>query len=431
MRPLQISQFVVTLLVLVLLTSPAVAEGAKDWPLWSGPDGDLTSLDNGLFPDGDFHLVVDWHQPVGSAYAGMVVADDRLVTGSAEGESDFIVALHAETGDELWRYEIGPIYKGHDGSDDGLVGTPAIYGDVVYALGAWGHLAALGLEDGKPLWTLKLDDDLAGRKPEYGFSATPLLVDGVLVVKSGGEAGQSIHGLNPDTGERLWSTGDDMVGHQSPGLLEIDGRTHVLAITDKTILGLDPKSGNELWRQPYRDYDSNGSAHPIAMGDGKILLDDYRDVALLHIQHSDAGWTVDESWRSNKIGKTWGFAAPYEGHVYGFAGSVLNCLDATTGELKWKSRPPGGGLLILADGHLVVLNKEGEVVIVEATPEAYTERTRVKVLEKGYLSPLAFAGGHIFVRNLTEIAAVSVVAGAAPVVEETPATETAPTSAVR
>jgi hypothetical protein len=65
------------------------------------------------------------------------------------------------------------------------------------------------------------------------------------------------------------------------------------------------------------------------------------------------------------------------------------------------------------DWHLVVFGAEGNVVVAEGTPEGYREKTRLQALDgSGYTWP-SFADGQIFVRNLKEMASVSVVAGSA------------------
>ena len=68
---------------------------------------------------------------------------------------------------------------------------------------------------------------------------------------------------------------------------------------------------------------------------------------------------------------------------------------------------------MLIDGHLVILNRAGEIVIAEATPEEYREVSRVKALDRGYLTRPSFGGGKVYVRNLTDISAIRVTKGSA------------------
>ncbi len=77
----------------------------------------------------------------------------------------------------------------------------------------------------------------------------------------------------------------------------------------------------------------------------------------------------------------------------------------------WRSRSAGGRGLILVDGHLVILTKHGDVVLVEATPEGYREKARLRVLESDDVTPASFAAGRIFVRNTREMASLKIVEG--------------------
>ena len=63
----------------------------------------------------------------------------------------------------------------------------------------------------------------------------------------------------------------------------------------------------------------------------------------------------------------------------------------------------------------VILTRTGEIVVAEATPEAYREVSRVQALERGYFTRPSFAGGKVYVRNLADISAIGVTeASAAP-----------------
>ena len=120
-------------------------------------------------------------------------------------------------------------------------------------------------------------------------------------------------------------------------------------------------------------------------------------------------------WRSRALRSQGNFAAavPYEGYLYGYSGNFLTCVDAATGEMVWKSRPPGVGNLVLIDGHLVILIRSGEIVVAEATPEEYREVSRVQALDRGYYTRPSFAGGKVYVRNLADISAIGVTEASA------------------
>ncbi|MEM7349406.1 MAG: PQQ-binding-like beta-propeller repeat protein [Acidobacteriota bacterium] len=434
-----------TCFVLLTVASLAVAENAPelrserstplprdgaDWPLWSGPAGNLTSLGNGIFDRGDagdgssFGLEQVWSRPLGSAYSGILVTDGRLVTTFSDGTSDYLVALDASSGAEQWRYRISDTYKGAPNADDGPLATPTVDAGVVYGLGTWGGLFAVSLEDGKERWRLDLVADFGAVMPHFGFTTAPTVLGDLLVVETGGDDGRSISAFERETGALRWSTGDDTVTYQSPLVLNLGGETSLVAITDRSLLGLAPETGEVLWQHQHTEGDGRGftAAQPVPVGEGGILLIDGREAALFQVDKNagdkngegknGGGYTVVEAWRSRELRSQGNFATPvpYEGYLYGFAGSFLTCVDATTGERVWRSRPPGVGNLVLIDGHLVILIRSGEIVVAEATPEGYEEVLRVKALERGYFTRPSFAAGKIYVRNVTDISAIGVTA---------------------
>ena len=98
----------------------------------------------------------------------------------------------------------------------------------------------------------------------------------------------------------------------------------------------------------------------MPVGEGGILLAGLPESALFQVSKSAEGYTVEETWRSRVLRRSLAVPVSHEGYLYGYAGSFLTCVDAATGEMVWKSRPPGSGNLLLIDGHLVILNRDGE-----------------------------------------------------------------------
>jgi outer membrane protein assembly factor BamB len=393
---------------------------SPDWPLWSGPNHDLTTLGGGVFDAGSFGLRPFWKMPLGSGYSAISVVGDRLVTGFSDGTADWLVALDTGSGRELWRYRLGETYRGHDGSDDGPVATPTIHAGVVYGLSPRGRLFALRLTDGEEVWKRDLVEESGAVAPFWGFNSSPTVIGGVLVMQTGGEDGHSISALDPATGELVWSTGDEAVYYQSPTILSFDGEEQILALTNDSIQGLRPKTGEVLWRHEHQIDEGVflGYLQPVPMGDGRVLLTAWTESALFRIEKAGQAYRAEKTWTSRALTLRGGMAvpAPYQGHIYGFSGRFLGCIDAATGEPVWRSRTPGEGNLVLVDGHLVILAESGEVVVAAATPDGYQEEARLAVLEDGQVTRPTFASGRIFVRNFGEIAALGVTDQVAPAV---------------
>jgi len=94
----------------------------------------------------------------------------------------------------------------------------------------------------------------------------------------------------------------------------------------------------------------------------------------------------------------------YEGFVYGLDESILACVDAATGDLKWKGGRYGYGQVLLAGGNLIVTTETGDVVLVNATPEGHQERARFHAVSGKTWNNPAISDGLLLVRNETEMA---------------------------
>jgi enterochelin esterase family protein len=100
----------------------------------------------------------------------------------------------------------------------------------------------------------------------------------------------------------------------------------------------------------------------------------------------------------------------HRGFFYGYAGAFLSCVDAGTGETKWRSRAPGDGFLSLADGRLVIQTKSGSVHVAEASPEGYRQLAELQAFpdDHSWTAP-SVAGGRLFVRGMSKVSALKVV----------------------
>lgn len=392
----------------LVLIPIATAAGAADWPHLRGPayDGTADTAERAAA------LELAWRIDLGSGYSGIAIAGDRAVTMFADGESDVIAAFDAADGRELWRHRLGEINRGRDGSADGPLSSPAIHDGRVFALAPRGQLLALALEDGELLWSLGLTEQFGAPEPQFGFGSSPVVADGVLVVLAGGGEGNAIVGLDPATGETRWQLGDGTIEYQTPIAMTLGSRRQVVAVAGKKILGLLPASGEILWTHAFADDESVASSTPTAVGRDRFLVFVHGQAVVLRATaDADGRLSVDEVYRNKNLGQTYGLPIYHEGHIYGFRGQILTCINAETGERVWRSRPPGGRGLILVGDQLVIFGAGGHLVLADATPEGYRERARLAAMElgSGYTWP-SYAGGRVLVRNLSELAAVDLVA---------------------
>ena len=392
--------------VLLLSALPVAAETA--WPGFRGPSYD-GSVSAQLF-DGDSRaLAIGWKVALGSGYSALAVGEGRVYAMFADGDSDFLGAFDAETGAEVWRYRIAETYAGHDGSHDGPISTPVIADGRIYGLGPYGHLFAVDAE-GKEAWATHLVDDHKATKPHYGFTSSPVFANGMLAVQIGGGEGRSIAGFNATNGELVWTLGDDAINYHSPVLATLGGEQQVISAGRNTVLGIEPATGKVLWSY---DHEGDQSAMggetivPIPAGDDRLLLlNKFESSVMLKVGKKADAYEISELWSSDTIKRTYVQPVIHDGYIYGMTGRIFTCVDAATGERKWRSREPGDGFPTLVGDHIVMMTKPGTLHVIEASPEAYKEVAQIELFDEHSWSEVAFAGGHLFARSMGHLARI-------------------------
>ncbi len=407
---------VFTLLETFGLGAASAAEGPPplpEWPSLRGPNSDGSAPAGATFrgPEGA-NLSVVWRSAIGPGYAAVAVAGGRAVTLFSDGTKDVVAAFDATSGKEIWRHAGEPTYKGHDGSFDGPIATPAIADGRVFALFNRGALAALDLATGRVLWTADVGKDLGGEKPYYGYGASPLVAGGVVVVEVGGKKARAVVGFDPATGKQRWALGDDAVNYQSPLVLSVGGREQVVAVGDKKLIAVDPARGRVLWEHAHGGDESpigSGSMVPVPSGDGRLFVKNRADSSsMLKITpKADGAATVETLWTKPVLRSTYSIPVYHDGFLYGVNGrAVLTCVDAATGEQRWRSREPGDGFLLRVGSDLVVVTKDRTLHVAPASPEGWKERARLELFQDLVWTPPSFADGAVFARSQGEIGRV-------------------------
>ena len=346
-----------------------------------------------------------WKQPVGGGYASFVAAGGRAFTIEQRRSQEVVAAYDLETGRELWTNSWDADFRESMGGD-GPRATPTWHESRVYALGALGELRCLDARTGKLLWNRNILSDAQTGNVQWGMSAAPLVVDDKVIVLPGGRPGKSVVAYNKDTGSVAWRALDDKQAYTSPVLVTLAGQRQILMVSAQRVAGLAPEDAKLLWDYPWvTSYDVN-SSQPLVIGENRVFISaGYgHGAALIEVTHSGDSFSAKLLWQNVNMKNKFNSSVYYQGHIYGLDEAILSCVDANTGERKWKGGRYGYGQLLLASGHLIVLTESGEVVLVKATPESHMEVSRFSALQGKTWNNPALANGRLLVRNTTEMA---------------------------
>jgi outer membrane protein assembly factor BamB len=398
-------------------TAPAQAKSGAltlrtgDWPVFRGEKRD--GVLRGVSINTDWSKSPPrqvWRHPIGPGWSSVSIVDGRLFTQEQRGEHDVVVCMDAATGGEIWSHdEPGRFWDPL--SSAGPRGTPTFDRGKIYAQGATGTLLCLDAANGNKMWSRDVLADTNAKMPDWGVSSSPLVTRGVVVVYGAGQSGKGLIAYKCDSGEIAWTVNAGMYSYSSAQLATISGQEQVLFISDAGMVSVEPESGKVLWK-----YDAPGqpprSLQPLRVGEGKILVQLGLESAadLIDVAKNGDTWAATKIWTTKNLKSPFNDFVLHQGYIYGFDNTIFACVDAKTGEKKWrKGRYGTGQVLLIADqGVLLVLSDKGKVALVAARPDDLQELGQFQAIEGKTWNHPVIAQGKLYVRNSQEIACYEV-----------------------
>ncbi len=348
-----------------------------------------------------------WKQPIGGGYASFSIARGYAFTIEQRRAQEVVTAYDVETGREVWAHGWDAGFKEWMGGD-GPRATPSWFDGYVYALGAEGELRCLDDRTGRLVWRVNILDHNAASNLPWGMAASPLIVDDLVIVLPGGPADRSVVAYDRRTGDRRWTSLNDKPAYSAPTLATIAGRRQILILAATRLVAVTPESGEILWAYPWPTMNDINASQPVILEPGNRVLisSGYgHGAALLEVTSEGGHFGTRLLWENTRLKNRFSSSVEHDGFLYGLDENILTCLDARTGETKWKAGRYGHGQFVLASGHLVLLTEEGELALVRATPQRHDEVARFPVLEGKTWNHPAIDDGRLLVRNLAEMAA--------------------------
>ena len=418
----------------------AVTASAADWPQWRGPTRDNKATDFKVPATWPKELKRQWKEPVGEGEACPVMAGDRVYTFTRVGGDEVITCLNADTGKDVWKEKYATEFRGTaDAGHPGPRATPALGDGMIVTFGVNGNVYCFDAKTGKKAWETK-----AKSIPGFHTSASPLIVDGMVILYLGGDKkGEKaeLTAFNLKTGDVKWTWAEQGVKYGSPVLATIAGTKQVVTLTATSLVGVSVDEGKLLWEIPYAS--RYNSTTPVVDGDTVYVSGQGPGTVAVKVEKSGEKFAAKELWHKNPfstnydtpllkdgllyvlaagggggrgrggelfigLGSGQGGGQPPGGQRRGGGGmgggpgsATLSCLDAKTGETKWTDPTPVGdcGGVFDAGSVLLAVTNKSELLVFKPNDKAYTEVAKYKVADSPVWALPILTGNRVYVKD--------------------------------
>ncbi len=385
---------------------PAAERTDADWPGFRGPGRD--SVVRGVRIETDWSRrppVELWRRPIGPGWSSFAVRGDLVYTQEQRGDDEVVSCHRLTTGEPVWRHtDAVRFWESNAGA--GPRATPSVDRGRVYTLGATGIVNALDARDGAVVWSRDAAADTGKQIPDWGLTSSPLVIDDLVIIAVAGR----LVAYEVGTGNPRWLGPPEGGGYSSPHLMTIDGVAQVLLLRGRRTTSVAPADGAVLWEHSWQPAVS--IVQPALAAEGEVLIaagDAMGGIGIrrIAVAQGPAGWTVEERWTSRDLKPYFNDFVAHEGHAYGFDGGILACIDLGDGTRRWKGGRYGHGQLVLLPEQdvLLVLSEQGELALVRAAPDQFTELARLPAIQGKTWNHPVLAGDVLLVRNGEEMAA--------------------------
>ncbi|HEX7332396.1 MAG TPA: PQQ-binding-like beta-propeller repeat protein [Pyrinomonadaceae bacterium] len=396
---------------LIVLALAATAVSAQEWTQWRGParDGSVSGKNvPAAWPES---LKQSWRVEIGEGYSSPVVADGRVFVHGRRDPEEIVAGISLADGKVLWQQKYQATFKKNQYAVEMAKGpnsTPLVIGNRLFTLGVTGVLNAWDTASGKLLWTRDFSKAIDTSKMFCGTAASPLLVDGRLVV----QVGSDIHGgqtlaLNPATGATEWEWRGLGPGYASPVVIEVGGTKQIVTMTEGSIVGLEGKTGKELWSAAFPDEWHENITTPLWTGTHLIVSGTRQGTHAYTLKQTGGKWEANEIWKNPDIAMYMSSPVFGDGLIYGHSSKRKGqffAIDAKTGAVRWTTEGREGehASLLLTPQHVVFLTNNADLIVAKRdTPAFAVERRYDDVAKAATWSMPVLLGSNILVRDAT------------------------------
>jgi outer membrane protein assembly factor BamB len=395
----------------MILALAAVAVRAQEWTQWRGPARDGSVSGKNVPAAWPASLKQSWRVEIGEGYSSPVVADGRVFVHGRRDPEEIVAGINLADGKVIWQQKYQADFKKNQYAVEMAKGpnsTPLVIGNRLFTLGVTGVLNAWDTATGKQLWTRDFSKAIDTSKLFCGTAASPLLVDGRLVIQVGSDIhGGQILALSPATGATEWEWRGLGPGYASPVVIEAGGTKQIVTMTEGSIVGVDSKTGKELWSSPFPDEWHENIATPLWTGTHLIISGTRQGTHAYTLKQTGGKWEATETWKNPDIAMYMSSPVFGDGLIYGHSSKKKGqffAIDEKTGAVRWTTEGREGehASLLLTPQHVVFLTNNADLIVAKrGTPAFALERRYDDVAQASTFAMPVLLGSNILVRDAT------------------------------
>jgi outer membrane protein assembly factor BamB len=324
--------------------------------------------------------------------------------------------MDAASGKTVWEFEYAsePLNFSYGA---GPHATPLVTQNLVFTGGTNKQIHAFDKKTGRVVWSHDLIKEY-GAPPtlirpavKAGYAASPVAHKNLVIVVAGGR-GQSVMAFRQQDGALVWKSGDFLTAEAVPLLIDVDKQTQLVVFGGQTINGMDPDSGKVLWSFAHdTDGDMNNS-QPVWGPDNVLIVSSAynQGTRALRLTRENATTRVEQVWFNNRFKLMFSNAVRLGDYIYGthgdFGPAFLAALDVKTGQMAWQQRGYGRSSLIWADGKAIIMDEDGVLKLAKLSPQGVTLLASAPIFKTTSWTVPTLIGSTLYARDREKIVAL-------------------------
>lgn len=368
----------------VAAAEPTVDE--HEWTSWRGPNGDGTAPDQSVPTEWNDQTIA-WKVPIpGRGHASPTIAGDLIVLETADEQQQVqsVLAFDLASGEQVWKADLhqGNFETAMHDKNTQATSTVAFDGERLYAT---------FLND-KKIWVTALDlkgnviwqKNVGGFTAKFGYSASPTIYKGLLIVAADNFGGGWLAGLNRETGDTVWlKKRPAKATYASPIVFNVGGKDQLVIAGCDQVVSYDPNTGEQNWAV---DGTTEACVGTVVRHNNLVYASGGypgKETICIDAASGDVVWrNADKSYVPSLL--------QYDGYLYSVDdGGVATCWNAETGDEQWKQRIGGNfsASPTLVGENIIAIDESGKATIFKANPQEFERVAEHEIADEAFATP--------------------------------------------